>query len=96
MRAIINGLNNWLDNRTGYRELLRETLYENIPGGSRWIYITGSMLVFAFVTQMITGIFLAMFYSAGSQNAWESVYMIQHEVQGGWLLRGVHLSLIHI
>ena len=93
MRAIINGLNNWLDNRTGYRELLRETLYENIPGGSRWIYITGSMLVFAFVTQMITGIFLAMFYSAGSQNAWESVYMIQHEVQGGWLLRGVHHSM---
>ena len=93
MRAIINGLNNWFDNRTGYRELLRETLYENIPGGSRWIYITGSMLVFAFVTQLITGVFLAMFYSAGSQNAWESVYMIQHEVQGGWLLRGVHHSM---
>ena len=90
---MINALSNWLDNRTGYKAILNESLYENIPGGSRWIYITGSMLVFAFVTQVVTGIFLAMYYSAGSQNAWESVYMLQHEVAGGWLLRGVHHSM---
>lgn len=80
----------WLDDRTGYREKLTDALYENIPGGSRWIYVTGSMLVFAFITQAVTGIFLWMAYSPGSQNAWESVYYIQHVMQGGWLLRGVH------
>lgn len=84
------GLADWLDDRTGYRKMVHESLYENIPGGSRWIYVTGSMLVCAFVTQLITGLFLWMFYSAGSQNAWESVYWIQNHVQGGWLLRGVH------
>jgi len=36
------------------------------------------------------GIFLWMCYSPSSQNAWESVYYIQNELQGGWLLRGVH------
>ena len=80
----------WLDDRTGYVKIVDHALYENIPGGSRWQYVTGSMLVFAFVTQLVTGIFLWMCYSPGSQNAWESVYYIQHEMQGGWLLRGVH------
>ena len=87
---MLTALMDWLDDRTGYRQLTEEALYENIPGGSRWIFVTGSMLTFAFVAQLITGLFLWMFFSAGSQNAWESVYWIQHEMQGGWLLRGVH------
>ena len=90
IKEISRQLGDWLDDRTGYRELMHEGLYENIPGGSRWIYVTGSMLVFAFVTQAITGIFLWMYYSPGSQNAWESVYHITNTVKGGWLLRGVH------
>ncbi|MEO8496184.1 MAG: cytochrome b N-terminal domain-containing protein [Planctomycetota bacterium] len=83
-------LSEWFDDRTGFKQLAHEALYENIPGGSRWIYVTGSMLVFAFVTQAITGVFLWMYYSPGSQNAWESVYYISNVVEGGWLLRGVH------
>jgi ubiquinol-cytochrome c reductase cytochrome b subunit len=90
MKAMCRKLSDWLDDRTGYRDFVNEALYENIPGGSRWIYITGSMLVFAFVTQLVTGVFLWMFYSASSQNAWESVYWIQNKVQGGWFLRGIH------
>lgn len=80
----------WLDDRTGYREIAKDALYENIPGGSRWRYVWGSTLVFAFVTQMITGTFLWMSYSPSSRTAWESVYYIQYEMQGGWLLRGIH------
>ncbi|MEX0820099.1 MAG: cytochrome b N-terminal domain-containing protein [Pirellulaceae bacterium] len=83
-------LSDWFDDRTGYKNLSHEALYENIPGGSSWIFVTGSMLVFAFVTQAITGVFLWMYYSPGSQNAWESVYHISNVVTGGWLLRGVH------
>ncbi|MCC7086796.1 MAG: cytochrome b N-terminal domain-containing protein, partial [Pirellulales bacterium] len=80
----------WLDHRTGYREFIQEALYERIPGGARWRYVWGSTLVFAFVTQAITGIFLWMAYSPSAQTAWESVYYIQHEMSGGWLLRGIH------
>ena len=90
MKKIIHWLVNWTDERTGVREAIREGLYENIPGGSRWRYITGSMLVFAFMTQVVTGIFLWMSYSAGTQNAWASVYYIQNVMPGGWLLRGIH------
>ena len=81
---------NWLDDRTGARGLLRSALYERIPGGARWRYVWGSTLVLAFVSQMVTGVGLWMFYSAGAQSAWESVFFIQYEVQGGWLLRSLH------
>jgi quinol-cytochrome oxidoreductase complex cytochrome b subunit/mono/diheme cytochrome c family protein len=80
----------WLDDRTGYKGLLRGALYEHIPGGARWRYVWGSTLVFVFAVQMITGVFLWMHYSPSSQTAWESVYYIQHEMNGGWLLRGIH------
>jgi len=80
----------WLDNRTGYKKITHEALYENIPGGSRWRYVWGSTLTFALAIQFITGIFLWMAYSPSSQTAWESVYYIQYEMAGGWLLRGIH------
>ena len=87
---MIRALVDWLDSRTAIRQTWHHTLYENIPSGARWRYITGSMLVFAFVTQAITGIFLALAYSPSSQTAYESVYYIQHEMTGGWLVRGIH------
>jgi ubiquinol-cytochrome c reductase cytochrome b subunit len=86
MKALVN----WLDSRTGIRDLVHEALYESIPGGARWRYVWGSTLVFAFVVQVITGFALWMYYSPSAQTAWESVYYIQHEAQGGWLLRGIH------
>lgn len=86
----MNNLLAWLDDRTGYKSLIDEALYENIPGGSRWRYVWGSTLVFTFSVQVITGLFLWMCYSPSSRSAWESVYYIQYEMQGGWLLRGIH------
>ena len=80
----------WLDHRTGYKKLLHETLFENVPGGARWRYVWGSTLTFTLSIQFITGIFLWMAYSPSSQTAWESVYYIQHEMWGGWFLRGIH------
>ncbi len=80
----------WLDNRTGYKKLVHEALFENVPGGARWRYVWGSTLVFCFVVQIVTGTALWLAYSPSSQTAWESVYYIQYEMWGGWFLRGVH------
>lgn len=80
----------WLDSRTGYKGLVHEALFENVPGGARWRYVWGSTLTFFFVVQIITGIALWMSYSPSSQTAWESVYWIQNQMWGGWLLRGIH------
>jgi ubiquinol-cytochrome c reductase cytochrome b subunit len=86
MRALLD----WLDDRTGYRGLLKGALYERIPGGARWRYIWGSTLTFALFVQLVTGVVLWASYSANAQGAWESVYYIQNQMLGGWLLRGIH------
>ncbi len=85
----------WLDDRTGYRSLVHDALFEHIPGGARWRYVWGSTLVFAFVVQIVTGVILWSAYSPSAQTAWESVYYIQHDMTGGWLLRGVHHFMAH-
>ena len=80
----------WLDNRTGFKKLAHEALFENVPGGARWRYVWGSTLTFCFAIQVITGLALWLAYSPSSQTAWESVYFIQYEMWGGWFLRGLH------
>ena len=86
MKALLG----WLDQRTGYKKIVHEVLFENIPGGPRWRYIWGSALTFCIFIQFVTGVALWMGYSPSSQTAWESVYFIQEEMNGGWLLRGIH------
>lgn len=80
----------WLDQRTGFKKLAHEALYENVPGGARWRYVWGSTLTFCIAVQFITGIVLWMGYSPSAQTAWESVNYIQNDMFGGWLLRGIH------
>lgn len=87
---MIPSLLNWLDHRTGYKNLMHEALFERIPGGARWRYVWGSALVFTFSLQMITGIFLLTAYSGSTTTAWESVYYIQEVMTLGWLVRGIH------
>lgn len=86
MRSVLD----WLDQRTGFRALVGEALYERIPGGARWRYVWGSTLAFALFVQFVTGIVLWMAYSANAAGAWESVYYIQNQMVGGWMLRGIH------
>ncbi|MEZ6148289.1 MAG: cytochrome b N-terminal domain-containing protein [Planctomycetaceae bacterium] len=87
---MLDRLSNWLDHRTGYRDLMKEALDEPIPGGARWRYVWGSTLVFTFVTQVVTGFVLWASYSPSTRTAWESVYFIQHEMTLGWFVRGIH------
>jgi ubiquinol-cytochrome c reductase cytochrome b subunit len=95
MSSRVGQLVDWFDDRAGVRTLVHEALYERVPGGARWRYVWGSTLVIAFLTQMITGIFLWMAYSPSTQTAWESVFYIQFEMPGGWLLRGIHHYMAH-
>jgi ubiquinol-cytochrome c reductase cytochrome b subunit len=87
---MIRALRDWINHRIGLADIVQHALYEPIPFGARFRYVTGSVLVFAFVTQAITGFFLWMAYSPSSQTAYESVWYIEHEMTGGWLIRGVH------
>lgn len=86
----MNALISWLDDRTGFKELMNEALYERVPGGARWRYVWGSTLVFTFTLQVITGFMLWSAYSPSTRTAWESVFYIQNEMTLGFLIRGIH------
>jgi ubiquinol-cytochrome c reductase cytochrome b subunit len=86
----MNAILSWLDDRTGLVSACQKSCDRSMPGGSGVRYVLPSALAFTFVVEAITGVLLWMFYSAGAQSSWESVYWIQEKVLGGWLLRGIH------
>ncbi len=86
MRALLS----WIDDRTGLSFAVRRCLDRVVPGGVGWCKVWPCTITFCFCVQVITGFFLWMYYSPSAQTAWESVYFLQHEVTGGWLLRAVH------
>ncbi|HEU0184745.1 MAG TPA: cytochrome b N-terminal domain-containing protein [Blastocatellia bacterium] len=86
----LSKLYDWLDERTGIKEVTREALDEPIRGGTRWAYVLGSVLLFLFGIQVVTGIFLSLYYAPTADHAHASVSYIQKAVTGGALLRGLH------
>jgi ubiquinol-cytochrome c reductase cytochrome b subunit len=80
----------WLDRRTGLNELLRKSLDEPIPGGARLAYVFGSGLLFLFLSQIITGICLTLYYVPSAETAHVSVAYIVKEVSAGSFLRSLH------
>ena len=86
----LSGFMTWLDRRTGVYSLLREALDEPIPGGARWAYIFGSGLLYLFVSQVVTGIFLALYYVPSSDHAHTTVSYISKVVSSGLFLRSIH------
>src|SRR5271170_4314829 len=80
----------WLDRRIGARELLHEALDEPIPGGASLAYVFGSGLLFIFLSQIITGVFLALYYVPSADHAHTTVAYITKSVTAGSFLRGLH------
>jgi menaquinol-cytochrome c reductase cytochrome b subunit len=80
----------WLDERTGAGPFLRGFMYRKVPTGTNWFYTLGSATMFAFLSQAVTGVFLAMYYRPSSDEAYESVQHITNDVFMGELVRGMH------
>ncbi|MBI2605739.1 MAG: cytochrome b N-terminal domain-containing protein [Deltaproteobacteria bacterium] len=80
----------WVDRRTGLNTIMKVALKEPIPGGARWAYIFGSGLIFTFMLQAITGIFLTLYYSPSADHAYTTVSYITKEVTSGSLIRSIH------
>jgi ubiquinol-cytochrome c reductase cytochrome b subunit len=80
----------WLDKRAGLDGLMHHALDEPIPGGARLAYIFGSGLLFIFISQVITGLCLALYYVPSAQSAHTSVAYITKQVAAGSFLRSLH------
>lgn len=65
-------------------------IYYPTPSYITYLWNFGIFALFAIFHQVITGIFLAMFYIPHITYAFDSIEYIMREVQFGWLLRYLH------
>ena len=80
----------WVDERTSLSGGLRWLMFRKVPKGTNWFYTLGSATMFAFLSQAVTGVFLAMYYDPSPIHAYESARYITNEVFLGQFVRGMH------
>ncbi len=81
----------WIDERTSLSPGIRWMLFRKVPKGINWAYTLGSATMFAFLSQAVTGIFLAMYYRPdASGGAYESMRYITDQAFLGQFVRGMH------
>ena len=85
------GLWAWLNKRLPVDEFITAQLtgYYAPKNFNIWYYF-GSLALFVLVMQLVTGIFLTMFYKPGELTSFDSVEYIMREVDFGWLIRYLH------
>jgi len=79
----------WLDERLGITTIYNTVLDRKVPKVNWW-YTLGSATLFLFALQVVTGIFLTVYYVPSPDHAYDSVQYIMNEVSFGWLIRGIH------
>jgi quinol-cytochrome oxidoreductase complex cytochrome b subunit len=89
------GLTDWLDERIGYRAIVRQELTEK-PAPRHLSFMDaigclGGLSLVLFIIQVVTGVFLMMFYVPHVDKAFESVDAIDAGVAFGWFLRRIHI-----
>ena len=80
----------FIDERVGLKLLAAKMLNESVPGGSRWAYVFGSILLFIFIMQAVTGGLLMFYYVPSADHAYASTQYIIHDVDYGWFLLSYH------
>ena len=61
-----------------------------VPRNLNYAYTFGGILAIMLVSQILTGVVLAMHYAADTALAFQSVEKIMRDVNSGWLLRYMH------
>ncbi|HEY7963876.1 MAG TPA: cytochrome b N-terminal domain-containing protein [Steroidobacteraceae bacterium] len=85
------GFRAWLNKRLPVDEFVSTQLtgYYAPKNFNIW-YFFGSLAMVVLVLQLVTGIFLTMFYKPGEATSFDSVEFIMREVNYGWLIRYLH------
>lgn len=81
----------WIDQRFPLTKVWNEHLAEYYaPKNFNFWYFFGSLALLVLVNQILTGIWLTMFYKPDDELAFASVEYIMRDVEWGWLLRYLH------
>lgn len=82
---------NWVDARFPATQLWNDHVGQYYaPKNFNFWYYFGSLAMLVLVNQLLTGIWLAMFYKPSAAEAFGSVAYIMREVEWGWLIRYMH------
>ncbi|MEK6540654.1 MAG: cytochrome b/b6 [Pseudomonadota bacterium] len=89
-----NGLMKWVDERLPLPRLVYNAIGAGypVPRNINYWWNFGVLAGVALVIQLITGIVLAMHYSANTLVAFNSVEHIMRDVNAGWFLRYAHMN----
>ncbi len=79
----------WLDDRSGFSDVVMPKLKHIVPQDARWWYVFGSATLCAFIVQIVSGIALAMVYVPGGDAAYQSLEFISQKPLGS-VVRGMH------
>lgn len=83
----------WIDQRLPVFTLIRkEYKVFPIPRNINYFWNFGAIALFMLVVMMVTGIVMAMHYTADTRFAFDSVEHIMRDVNGGWLIRYAHIN----
>jgi len=80
----------WVEERSGLVGYTKWFLFRKVPRDISWAQTLGAAALTAFIAQVLTGVFLAMYYKPDPNSAYASVVNITEEVTLGWLVRGMH------
>ena len=75
--------------------LIKKTIkpfYMPIPSNIYYLWNFGSLLGLCLVTQLLTGVFLSIFYDNNCLLAFDSIDHINRNVNLGWLIRSIHAN----
>ena len=88
-----NGFTKWMDSRLPLLRLAHDSFVDYpTPKNLNYWWTFGGILTFCLVTQIITGIILAMHYTPHVDHAFNSVEHIMRNVNHGWLIRYIHAN----
>lgn len=94
---MLNKLYDWVDERLDITPIWRDIADHEVPEHvnpahhfSAFVYCFGGLTFFITVIQILSGMFLTMYYVPDIENAWQSVYYLQNEVAFGEIVRGMH------
>lgn len=86
-----NSLLNWLAERLPINEFARRYFtHHYLPKNLNFWYFFGALGLFILFLQLLSGIWLTLFYIPTPEAAFNSIEMMMREVPYGWLLRYLH------
>jgi quinol-cytochrome oxidoreductase complex cytochrome b subunit/cytochrome c551/c552 len=90
MKTHIQQTIHWLELRTGLQSAVRSFLLEDIPASAGWPQVFGSVALFLFLTQALTGILLAFNFAGTANEAYGSLTYIIRNITLGRMIHGLH------